>query len=560
MSAKITRHMITIRGQRQVHYRRAGSGPPIILLHQSPNSSQEYIPLIMDLANDYTVFAPDTPGNGLSDSLLLDSPVMTDFAQNVADLMDVLGIEKCPVYGFHTGAVCTLELAWRHPEKVTVAVVNGYVNMGEEMTQEILENYFAPLELNWSGSHLTWTWARFREQVIFFPWYRKNTAARMEYSVPPAEALQTAVIEFLRSGAEYTKPYRAAFTQDAIKSVQEMSAKCIIMSPKTDVLVGGLDRMPTPSDSITVLRPDTSEEAIDILKDALTENPSPNKSPELASTEPVHGKLWGEYVQVGGGSLYCRRNIDGAGRPILFIHASAASSYSMDRYMEPLIGKRPLLSFDLPGNGESENPMGLDVTTEKQASFLAEAVHALGYDEVDVFGTWGGGTVAIELAVQYPDLVNAAAVPNIMTMELKGGALDEMAAKYTPDIPFDDYGGHWVFAWNMVRDQELFSPWYARKVDNIIRTGEPDISPEVIHRRTLDLFKCYEIYQAAYKAHFGYPMTERLAKLKCPLLLGNPDSPATQKAAEAVTSEYTIKDMPGSHAEVSKTVLHFFES
>lgn len=560
MSITITRHMATIHGERQVHYRRAGSGPPVVLLHQSPNSSQEYIPLITDLAADYTVFAPDTPSNGLSDSLPIDEPVMTDFAQNVADLMDTLGLEKCPVYGFHTGAVCALELAWRHPEKVTVAVVNGYVNMGEEMTQEILDNYFAPFELNWSGSHLTWAWARFREQLIFFPWYRKGTADRMNYSVPPPEALQTAVIEFLRSGPDYVKPYRAAFTQDAIKSVQEMTANCIIMSPKTDVLVEGLDRMPPPSDSITVLRPDTSDDAIQILKQALKDNPSPNLAPELIKTAPVKGKLWGEYVQVGGGSLYCRRNTDGAGRPIVFIHASAASSYSMDRYMEPLIGRRPVIAFDLPGNGESENPMGLDVTTEKQASFLAEALHIIGYDEIDVFGTWGGGTVAVELAVQHPEMVKHVAVPNIMAMELKGKDLDDMSARYTPDIPFDDFGGHWIFAWNMVRDQELFSPWYMRKVDNIIRYGEPDVAPEVIHRRTLDLFKCYDIYQASYKAHFGYPMSDSLPRVGCPLLLGGPDSPSTKKAVAAGPADYTVKEMPAGHAAMAGVMLEFFNA
>ena len=560
MAVTITRHMATIRGERQVHYRRAGSGPPIILLHQSPNSSQEYIPLITDLALDYTVFAPDTPSNGLSDSLLIDDPVMRDFAQNVADLMDVLGIEKCPVYGFHTGAVCTLELAWRHPDRVTIGVVNGYVNMAEDIVEDILDNYFEPLVFDWSGSHLTWTWARFREQVIFFPWFRKSTADRMNYDVPPPEALQVAVIEFLRSGPDYIKPYRGAFTQDAINSVKEMQANCIIMSPKTDVLVGGLDRMPTPPDSVTVHRPDTSEDAIDILKQALKDHPSPNPAPALVKTEPVKGKLWGEYVQVGGGSLYCRRNTEGEGRPVLFIHASAASSYSMDRYMEPLIGKRPVFCVDLPGNGESDNPMGLAVTVEKQASFLAEAVHALGYDEVDVFGTWGGGTVAVELGAQHPDLVKNVAVPNIMTMELQGDALDDMSAKYTPDIPFDGHGGHLIFAWNMVRDQELFNPWYERKAANISRGGEPDIAPDVLHSRTLDLFKCYDIYQAAYKAHFGYPMSDRLSQLQCPLLLGNPDSPSTKKAVAAGPADYTVKAMPAGHAAVSQAALEFFNN
>ncbi|MEQ9109743.1 MAG: alpha/beta fold hydrolase [Rhodospirillaceae bacterium] len=559
MAAKITRHMATIRGERQVHYRRAGSGPPVILLHQSPNSSQEYIPLIEDLANDYTVIAPDTPGNGLSDPLELDSPVMTDYAQNVADLMDVLGIEKCPVYGFHTGAVCSLELAWRHPEKLTVGVVNGYVNMPKDLVAEILENYFVPLEYNWSGSHLTWTWARFREQLIFFPWYRTDLASRMDATLPPPERLQTAVIEFLRSGPDYRKPYRAAFTQDANNSVKEMQVKCIIMSPKTDVLYEGLDRMPAPSDSVEVYRPDTGPDAIDILKRVLKENPSPKPAPSVIKTEPVPGKLWGEYVQVGGGSLYCRRNTDGSGRPILFIHASASSSFSMDRYMEPLIGTRPVLAIDLPGNGESENPMGT-LTVEKQASFLAEAVHALGYDEVDVFGTWGGGTVAVELAVQHPDLVKHVAVPSIMAMELKGRALEDFSSKYTPDIPFDDFGGHWIFVWNMVRDQELFNPWFERKAANISRFGEPDIDPEVIQRRTLDLFKAYDIYQAAYKAHFSYPMSERLPKMQCPLLLGGPESPMTKSAVASGPADYTVKDMPANHAGVARTIVEFFDS
>jgi haloalkane dehalogenase len=63
MAIQITRHFATVNGERQVHYRRAGSGSPVILLHQSPTSSREYIPLIQELAGKgFTVFAPDTPG------------------------------------------------------------------------------------------------------------------------------------------------------------------------------------------------------------------------------------------------------------------------------------------------------------------------------------------------------------------------------------------------------------------------------------------------------------------------------------------------------------------
>ena len=251
MTGLISRHIVTIDGERQIHYRRAGEGSPIILLHQSPKSSEEYIPLITELSSDYTVFAPDTPGNGLSDPLPINNPSMNDFAKNVVKFMDAIGIEKCPVYGFHTGGSCTLELSWSFPERVTVGVVDGYVNMPEERVKEILENYFTPLELDWSGSHLTWIWSRFREQIIFFPWYRKDKISRMTgYSIPPPEYQQNSVVEFLRAGKAYVGPYRAAFTQDNINSIKEMKAKCLVMSSKTDVLYDGLDRMPKPSNNI----------------------------------------------------------------------------------------------------------------------------------------------------------------------------------------------------------------------------------------------------------------------------------------------------------------------
>ena len=118
MAIQITRHFATIKGERQVHYRRAGSGPPVILLHQSPTSSCEYIPLIQELAGKgFTVFAPDTPGNGMSDPFPGDEwTPMEAFADGVVNLMDELGIKKAPVYGYHTGGICALALGLRHPD------------------------------------------------------------------------------------------------------------------------------------------------------------------------------------------------------------------------------------------------------------------------------------------------------------------------------------------------------------------------------------------------------------------------------------------------------------
>ena len=125
----ITRHFATVNGDRQVHYRRAGSGPPVVLLHQSPYSSNEHLGLIEDLAAAYTVIAPDTPGNGLSEPLSIpaEAVTMSDYADGLADFLTEIGLERTALYGFHTGSVCALEFSRRHPERVIVAICNGYV-------------------------------------------------------------------------------------------------------------------------------------------------------------------------------------------------------------------------------------------------------------------------------------------------------------------------------------------------------------------------------------------------------------------------------------------------
>jgi len=48
----------------QIHYRTAGAGRPVLLLHQTPRSSDEYRDVIPILARELRVVAMDTIGYG----------------------------------------------------------------------------------------------------------------------------------------------------------------------------------------------------------------------------------------------------------------------------------------------------------------------------------------------------------------------------------------------------------------------------------------------------------------------------------------------------------------
>ena len=555
MTAQITRHFATV-GERQVHYRRAGTGAPVFLLNQSPNSSTEYIPLIERLAASYTVIAPDTPGNGLSDPLSIATPTMGDFADALAELFDELGIERAAVYGFHTGGLCALQFAVKHPDRAVVTITNGYVHMEEADRQDILKHYFAELNLDWTGSHLTWIWARMRDQYLFFPWFKRTLEGRTDWDMRPPEHIHRAVMEILRAGDAYRGPYRAAFTFRADEAVQQAGAPAVVMTSKQDVLYPSMDRMPEPAASVRVFRPDTHAASEDLLVQLLAEYSGTGLAPSVPATRPFPDRLWADFLTVGDISVYARRNTAGSGRAVVFLHASAGSSRSSDGLMRHFVGHRPVLAVDLPGNGESDGVSEAEpLSVADQAEYLAQAIRAAGYSEVDVVGSWGGGSVGIELSVREPDLVRHLAIPNLLYLD--AATQEKYLRGYTPSITPDAYGTHLIRAWNMIRDQQLFAPWFDQKGKNAVRSHEPELSAEVIHRRTMDLLKSADVYQARYASHFKYPVAERLPQAHCPVLIGASGYPAAGELAEITNA--AIQPLPADPAALTETLLEFFD-
>ena len=53
-----------------VHYVRAGSGPPVVLLHGVLGSHRSWAQLVSLLAEDFTLIAPDLLGHGDDDAHL----------------------------------------------------------------------------------------------------------------------------------------------------------------------------------------------------------------------------------------------------------------------------------------------------------------------------------------------------------------------------------------------------------------------------------------------------------------------------------------------------------
>jgi pimeloyl-ACP methyl ester carboxylesterase len=87
----------------RVHYRRAGSGPLVVLLHGWPQTGLCWRKVWDRLADDHTVVVPDMRGYGLTDKPTsgYDKRRM---AADMAGLVEALGFERASVVGHDRGA------------------------------------------------------------------------------------------------------------------------------------------------------------------------------------------------------------------------------------------------------------------------------------------------------------------------------------------------------------------------------------------------------------------------------------------------------------------------
>ncbi|HLE43011.1 MAG TPA: alpha/beta hydrolase [Methylomirabilota bacterium] len=177
----------------QIHYRSAGAGRPVLLLHQTPRSSDEYRDVIPLLARELRVVAMDTIGYGNSYKPAGTSTI-EDYAAGALALLDGLGIPSAAVVGHHTGAVVAVELAATQPARVERLVLSAspYVD-AEDRERRRGRPPIDEVEAREDGSHLAELW---RRRLAFYPKGRPDLLTRF-------------VLDALRAGQKVEEGHRA---------------------------------------------------------------------------------------------------------------------------------------------------------------------------------------------------------------------------------------------------------------------------------------------------------------------------------------------------------------
>lgn len=106
----------------ELYSREAGTGPPLVLLHAFPLSSAMWSAQREGLADAARVVTPDLRGFGGS-ALGDDEPSVDAMADDVAALLDALGLDGVVLGGLSMGGYVAMAMLRRHPDRVRALVL-----------------------------------------------------------------------------------------------------------------------------------------------------------------------------------------------------------------------------------------------------------------------------------------------------------------------------------------------------------------------------------------------------------------------------------------------------
>ena len=100
-----------------LYYEIHGSGRPLILLHGGLMSGETFGPVLPALAADHRVVVVDLQGHGRTADI--DRPIDASLmADDIAALIDELGLEKPDIVGYSLGGGVAMHVAFKYPDRI----------------------------------------------------------------------------------------------------------------------------------------------------------------------------------------------------------------------------------------------------------------------------------------------------------------------------------------------------------------------------------------------------------------------------------------------------------
>jgi 3-oxoadipate enol-lactonase len=240
-------------------------------------------------------------------------------------------------------------------------------------------------------------------------------------------------------------------------------------------------------------------------------------------------------VTLSGARINYERS--GSGFPVLFIHAGIADARMWEPQARAWVDRFDMIRPDLRGFGNSELPP----TPYSIRSDLIALLDHLGVDRAHAVGCSMGGTVAIDLALDYPERVERLV---LIAAGVSGSDLGEADAELFADIEAADKAG----------DLDAVNRAEVRLWVDGPRRPEGS-APAAVRKLVLDMNgrALHSDWAAAEHLNLDPPAISRLGDIRAPTLVivGDQDLPHASANADVITSS-----IAGARRETIKDTAH----
>ncbi|MEO5831363.1 MAG: alpha/beta fold hydrolase [Rhodanobacter sp.] len=507
---KIRRQFVRL-GRRHAHFRFAGSGPALLLLHQSPQNSRMWLAMIERFADRYTVIAPDTPGFGYSDVLETAEPSIAELAEATVELADALGVQHFAVFGMHTGGLIAAQVAWLHPERVAALVVDGYAAFTPAESQMYGERYLPPFVPSWDGAHLRWLWARMREQRYFFPWYDGRAECAMAIDPQSTASTHEAVIDVLEVGDAYRAGYGAAFRYTEHAYLSRLKPPTWLLYRQGDPLQPHRSRLPELPKHVCCDVETGGLAGLHARMDTILADALAREAPVTLRQAPSDPALWQRsIVESAVGDIACWRR---AGNDRLHLHLHAPGT----RPLQPSQldgGTAAVLSLDLPGHGASAE-VSVELTLDHVLAAVLAALASMPAELPLVIESHGAAAGYVPALIDRLDQRVERVVlhqPWLLEDDERATLLAQL-----PNPQLDRAGGHLGDAWQWERERHLLWPWLAPSAAARRRVAAP--TPDEVNDNVVELLHLGARSEQLFRDATPADLFARLQRLPYPLVV-----------------------------------------
>lgn len=160
-----------------IHYREAGDGPSILLLHGFPDHSGVWRPMMAALAPFGRLIAPDQRGYNLTSRPKgEDAYRIENLVNDMIDFIDVLDLSQVVVCGHDWGGIIACHLAMAHPERISHLILLNSAHpyilqdmIWDDHEQRAASQYFKKLQADRASELFSKT----RREEMIAQWFSK---------------------------------------------------------------------------------------------------------------------------------------------------------------------------------------------------------------------------------------------------------------------------------------------------------------------------------------------------------------------------------------------------